>query len=329
MKRFRTWSESSSRSRPSSAARKTARSTATLIVLAAWNHRSPRRENLEPLWKSCTATAIARALLPALNLSTSSLNVLERSTRNIEVLFTYPARSRKFPDAKSGNLDTSERCKMVSPDFSQASRNQSLECQKSKCSPGRNGWSPAHRRFRYLTGIFEPEGSRSFCAGQTNRPGTRPLGIYGRARSARARASHLRHLQGASGIQRRPWRHTEARHQRPQFAGTTRSRNPTAAPFARRITSLFKSEQRTSPGNRKARRQFGSGSLVRARRDHRANTPAKISFRARRTVSPRAQPHLRLALRRFLCTIGVVQALSVTKHVIPSEVEESRCITSR
>src|SRR5437867_8950536 len=129
------------------------------MVLAAWNHRSPCRENRKPLSRSCTATAIARALLPALNLSTSSLNMLERSTGDIDVLFTYPLRSRKFADAKSGHMDTSERCKMVSPDLPQASRNQTLEWPKSKCSPGPNGWTPAHWRFRYFAGILVPESS--------------------------------------------------------------------------------------------------------------------------------------------------------------------------
>src|ERR1043166_3105593 len=129
------------------------------MVLAAWNHRSPCRENRKPLSKSCTATSIARALLSTLNLSTSSLNVLERSACNMEVLFTYPLRSRKFADAKSGDLDTSERCKMVSPDLPQASRNQSLECAKSKGSTRPNGWSSAHWWFGHFAGIFAPESS--------------------------------------------------------------------------------------------------------------------------------------------------------------------------
>ncbi len=62
----------------------------------------------------------------------------------------------------------------------------------------------------------------------------------------------------SSGIQCRPWRHIEARYQRPQFARATRSRHSTTAPFTPRITPLFKSEQCASPGNRSVRRGFGS-----------------------------------------------------------------------
>ena len=64
----------------------------------------------------------------------------------------------------------------------------------------------------------------------------------------------LRDLQRASTIQRRSWRHIEARYQRPQFAGTTAAGHSTTAPFAASVTPLFKSEQRASPGHRAAGR---------------------------------------------------------------------------
>ena len=81
--RFRTWSEWSSRTRPWSAARKIARSTATLIVLAPWNQRSPRSEKRKPISRSCSATAVARALLAPVNLSNSLPKLLEPSTHDI------------------------------------------------------------------------------------------------------------------------------------------------------------------------------------------------------------------------------------------------------